>query len=105
MIHSSVFSFFVFFSRFLRVHQAAYDGLPDSNVAPADPATAGAGARGGGSSTAAAAVLGRHAEALVQTFISLVGDDQVRCGGGCVVVGTHGVIVFVIFSLFRSPIF
>lgn len=56
--------------------QAAYDSFPDSNVAPTNPA-AGRGGSGGGGAVVAAGVLGRHAEGLVNTFISLVGDDQV----------------------------
>lgn len=57
--------------------QAAYDSFPNSNVAPADPAAGRGGSGGGGGAAVAAGVLGRHAEDLVNTFVSLVGDDQV----------------------------
>lgn len=75
---NDVFPSSVHVSRSPLLTQAAYDGLPCSNVAPA--AVAG---RGGGGGAAAAAVIGRHAEGLVQTFTTLVGGDQVRSGVRC----------------------
>eukprot|EP00752_Nemacystus_decipiens_P005128 g4653.t1 len=60
-------------SRTAKMLAAAYDSLPCSNVAPGDPSVAG---RGGG--VAAAAVIGKHAEGLVQTFTTLVGGGQMK---------------------------
>ncbi|CBJ26049.1 Fanconi anemia, complementation group I [Ectocarpus siliculosus] len=65
-------------SRTAKMLAAAYDSFPNSNVAPADPAAGRGGSGGGGGAAVAAGVLGRHAEGLVNTFVSLVGDDQMK---------------------------
>ncbi|CAM9831866.1 unnamed protein product, partial [Ectocarpus sp. 8 AP-2014] len=65
-------------SRTAKMLATAYDSFPNSNVAPADPAAGRGGSGGGGGAAVAAGVLGRHAEGLVNTFVSLVGDDQMK---------------------------
>ncbi|CAB1119943.1 unnamed protein product [Ectocarpus sp. CCAP 1310/34] len=65
-------------SRTAKMLAAAYDSFPDSNVAPADPAAGRGGSGGGGGAAVAAGVLGRHAEGLVNTFVSLVGGEQIK---------------------------
>lgn len=68
-----------------RCNQAAYDSFPSSNGPPAENAAGNMRGRGtGGGAAATGSVLGKHAEGLVQTFINLVGDDQVRVWGRCV---------------------
>ncbi|CAM9230899.1 unnamed protein product, partial [Ectocarpus sp. 13 AM-2016] len=65
-------------SRTAKMLAAAYDSFPNSSVAPADSAGVRGGSGGRGGAAVAAGVLGRHAEGLVNTFVSLVGDDQMK---------------------------